>query len=110
MATLENRSVFYGVNSQDRSDRIQLEAATERGAKIELLDQLGYAIEQSGKSFVLCDVDNVEDTVPVPGATSFENALDLVLKQARWEVSEPIEMIGGTMSGGMGYDDEQNGW
>lgn len=110
MATIENRNVFYGVNSQDRNDRILLEATTELGAKVELLDQLGYAIEESGKSFVLVDVDSEEDTVPVPGATSFEHAHDIVLKEARWEVSDPVEMIGGTLPGGMGYDDEQNGW
>jgi len=111
MATMENRIVFQGVNINDSNDRITLSASTERAAKVEMLDQLGYLIVNSKGQFFLQDADNEDSAlIVIKGATSMDNAHDLALKDLQWKVDEPMELIGGSMPSGMGYDDEQNGW
>lgn len=111
MATIESRTVFVGVNIDDSNDRVVLLAGDERTAKVELLDQLGYEIVERLGDFFISDVEDPDAApVRVKGAMSYLAALDFALTVNRWKLGEPIELIGGDMPSGMGYDDEQNGW
>jgi hypothetical protein len=111
MATMENRTVYQGVNMQDSNDRITLSATTERAAKVEMLDQLGYIVVNSKGQFFLQDADDQDSAlIPIKESKSMDDAHDKALKSLQWKVDEPMELIGGSVPTGMGYDDEQNGW
>lgn len=94
MKTLADQLWFEAVNQQDSHDRFQISAESEWAAKMILLDKLGYGIRKSGDQYILYDIDDnraLGDTE----ATSYERAVDAVLKLARWKIQEPTLLVGG---------------
>jgi hypothetical protein len=99
---IEDKTVYVATSP---TDRLMITAASEIEAKIELLDKLGYKIEQV-EAFLLLDADS-GDIMAKLSATSLETALDEVLSAAKWRISESMELLGGSLGDGFGdFEDE----
>lgn len=98
MSLPENRIAdqtwFEAVNLTDAEDRFRISAETELMAKKLLLEKIGYYVHKVDGLFVLYDADSDEPQSHVP-ADTVEEAIDTVLRVARWSVREPTLLIGG---------------
>lgn len=103
---VESHIAWVAVNVMDRNDRLTIIADTETHAKVELIDKLGYIVDtvskESDSGFKLVDADTHELKAYLESA-SYEGALDEVLKAARWQIQEPMDMVGGSL--GQGYEE-----
>lgn len=104
---VESHTAYVAVNTADRSDRFMVIADSEVHAKIELIDKLGYSLverERDGR-YVLVDADTQEEQAELVAVT-LDGALDEVLKAARWQIQEPMDMVGGSLGQGFEVDDQ----
>lgn len=97
---IESYTRYEAVSVQDSSDRFTVIADTELHAKIELIDKLGYKIIPNGGVLYLCDAEDDTKLAAKLDSKTVEAAADEVLRAARWRIQEPMELVGGSLSGG----------
>lgn len=103
---IENQTWFEAVNLTDTEDRFKVQAESEVIAKKILLDKLGFYIRKIEDDFVLFDADDDEPKAVVH-AHDEDDALNQVLKVARWSIQEPTFFVGGTTDMNEDTDDTQ---
>lgn len=102
----EDVTSYCAVNGQDSSFRFEIRAASDLGAKAQLLEKLGYAIVYTGNAYLLVDLDDDSKVGIKLESNTQETAHDEVLASAGWRLTEPTMMMGGAMGAGFGIDDE----
>jgi hypothetical protein len=103
----ETYAAYDIISTSDRNDRFRVIAESERAAKIEALDKIGYkviprTISGAGNSFLLVDADDLDDVEMTITAGDVDEALNKALVAIKWEVQEPEMTVGGVV-GGVGF-------
>lgn len=105
--TMSDQTVYTAVNLADSSDQFTVKAGSYLFAQYDLLDKLGYALARNAEAvFHICDADTGNIERPLR-STNVNDALTEALAVANWKIQDPVELIGGALTGGFGFDENQ---
>lgn len=103
----EDQQIFTAVCKSDSNERFTIEAATEHYARVVLLDKIGYiVIEAADGTFLLVDADDLDMVIDTLRASSYVAALEESMTKIDWKLSEPTQLIGGSMGSGFGFEEQ----
>lgn len=104
--TMSDQTVYTAVNLADSSDRFTVHAELYLLAQSELLNKLGYDVVDYMRNFTLVDADTGE-IEQVLNSNNMIDVLTEALAFAKWKIQEPVTLIGGALTGGFGFDENQ---
>lgn len=105
--TIQDVQQFTAFCKKDPSLSFLITAISELSAKVQALDKIGYSVWESptGK-FYLVDADDTDIVLEALDAGSLIDAVNEAFNDIEWKLSEPTNLIGGTMGGGFGFEEQ----
>lgn len=105
--TLADVQQFTAFCKKNNTLSFQVQAFSEAHARVEALDKIGYTLfEDQHGTFYVVDADNQEEVFCKLKATSLLAAAEEGLTSIGWALSEPTDLIGGTMGSGFGIEEQ----
>lgn len=105
--TLEDIQVFTAFCKNDPSVSFVVHAMSELSAKVQALDKIGYAVfETPDGQFYVVDADDQELIVSKLEAEDLAEAVTEAFFEIQWALTEPQQLIGGTMGSGFGFEEQ----
>lgn len=102
----EDQYVYVGTSQVDATE-IRVIASSDTLARSLILDKIGYAVVDTYKgTYCLADADDVTMIETTLTSTNPEDALNEALRMIKWTVSEPIQLLGGSLGSGYGLASE----
>jgi len=101
--------VYTAYNRLDRSQSLMVVAAEDVEAKFKVLDKIGYWIVEDTndrKRWNLVDADDISIVEAALKSADLEDAYNEALGLISWTVTEPTELIGGSLGAGFGLEEQ----
>lgn len=101
--------VYSAYNRIDRSESLTVVAADDIEAKVKVLDKIGYWITEDSsdrKRWNLVDADDISIVEAALKSVDLEDAYNEALALISWVVTEPTELIGGSLGAGFGLEEQ----
>jgi hypothetical protein len=105
--SIEDHVAYDVVCDGEPSVRFRVVAESETVAKIQALDKIGYTVAVESGKFTLVDADDPDQVEAVLNVATFDQALTAAFRHINWSISEPTEMIGGSLGEGFGEVDDE---
>lgn len=104
---VETYAAYDVINKLDRTLRFRVITESERDAKVEALDKIGYklvprTISAVDDTYVLLDADDLDDIQMRITANNIDAAFNIAFEALGWEINEPEMSVGGVV-GGVGF-------
>lgn len=102
--TLADAQVYTASSNLDSSLQFEVTARDERVAQILALDTIGYTVIETAGQFDLCDADDNSLVEHSLQSKSLSEAVTEAFKLIGWTLSEPTELLGGSLGSGFGTE------
>lgn len=105
---IEDQQVYVASCKREPDLTFSITAPSEISAKVELLDKVGWTVsETTGGIFRIVDADDEDLLHSTLKATSLVAAIEEAVTAIGWSLSEPTELLGGSMGAGFGIEEKE---